>query len=156
MWAELCILLNKAYIPELDGFRMVQAAYSGFLKWLHNQCYLQFFWTFSFLWVKNNTKYMYTTKVSLSKELKVLQQPQWVWGQMTNFQVHVRVWKPTCQVWDYFQKLGLVHHTIPEPPKIIPTLRPLKVQIIFEVWMISGTKWALISLSVGPVSYFNK
>jgi len=29
---------------------------------------------------------------------------------------------------------GCSHHTIPRTAKIVPTLRPLKVEMIFEVW----------------------
>jgi len=51
------------------------------------------------------------------------------------FEVCIGVWKSTCQLQDYLQKLGLFGaKQSPELPKIIPTLRPLKVEIIFGVW----------------------
>jgi len=54
---------------------------------------------------------------------------------MMIFEVCIRVWKLTCWLWDYLQKLGLFSaKQSPELPKIIPTLRPLKVEIIFGVW----------------------
>jgi len=65
---------------------------------------------------------MYYTNVSLSKELK---------GGCSSHTVSLRpdddfqgpCWslKPTCQLWDYLQKLGLFGaKQFPELPKIIP------------------------------------
>jgi len=49
------------------------------------------------------------------------------------------VWMATCRLQHYSRNWGLFGVTqSQEPPKIVPTLRPLKVEIIFEVWTISG------------------